>query len=164
ALPGAAGVRLQGGIAPTRERGIVRPGREGGGGGGGGVPFAQELCAGGGVGFARLPHASANEALEILVGRHRVRPLVGPRAHAPTAPQTPHPTPPAAGRAVPLGGEIRLDGRLDEPVWRTAPAATDFRQAQPREGQPATQRTEVRFAFDAAAIYVGARMFDDQGA
>src|SRR5881296_3620069 len=83
---------------------------------------------------------------------------------APTAAQNIHPTPPPDVRAVPLEGEIRLDGRLDEPVWRTAPAATDFRQAQPREGQPATQRTEVRFAFDAAAIYVGARMFDDQGA
>ena len=83
---------------------------------------------------------------------------------APTFAQNIHPTPPPDVRAVPLEGEIRLDGRLDEPVWRTAPAATDFRQAQPREGQPATQRTEVRFAFDAAAIYVGARMFDDQGA
>src|SRR6266571_2096277 len=49
-------------------------------------------------------------------------------------------------------------------VWRTAPPATDFRQAQPHEGQPATQRTEVRFAFDGAALYVGARMFDDLGA
>src|SRR5947199_220748 len=65
----------------VRVRGIVRRGREGGGGGS--VLFVQELCAGGGVGFARLPHASANEALEILVGRHRVRPLVGPRAHTP---------------------------------------------------------------------------------
>src|SRR5881409_4305626 len=82
----------------------------------------------------------------------------------PLAAQNIHSTPPPLVRAVPLEGEIKLDGRLDEPVWRTAPAATDFRQAQPREGQPATQRTEVRFAFDAAAIYVGARMFDDQGA
>src|SRR5439155_24460647 len=32
------------------------------------------------------------------------------------------------------------------------------------EGQPATQRTEVRFAFDGAALYVWARMFDDHGA
>src|SRR5207247_10969018 len=48
--------------------------------------------------------------------------------------------------------------------WRTAPPATDFRQSQPRSGEPATQRTEVRFAFDGAALYVGARMFDDHGA
>jgi hypothetical protein len=81
----------------------------------------------------------------------------------PAAAQNVHSTPGPVVRVVPLEGEIRLDGRLDEAVWRTAPAATDFRQNQPKEGQPATQRTEVRFAYDAAAIYVGARMFDDQG-
>src|SRR6267143_2614007 len=75
-----------------------------------------------------------------------------------------HPPPPPLARAVPLEGEIKLDGRLDEPVWHSAPPATDFRQNQPHEGQPATQRTEVRFAFDGAALYVGARMFEDSGA
>ena len=82
----------------------------------------------------------------------------------PLVAQNIHPTPPPVTRAVPLEGEIRLDGRLDEAVWRSAPPATDFRQAQPHEGQPATQRTEVRFAFDGAALYVGARMYDDSGA
>ena len=75
-----------------------------------------------------------------------------------------HPTPPPEVRAVPLQGAIRLDGRLDEPIWQQAPAATDLRQAQPRAGEPATQRTEVRFTYDDAAIYVGARMYDDSGA
>jgi hypothetical protein len=75
-----------------------------------------------------------------------------------------HPTTPPVARAVPLQGEIRIDGKLDEPIWQTAPVATDFRQNQPKEGEPATQRTEVRFAFDGAAIYVGARMFDTEGA
>ena len=87
-----------------------------------------------------------------------------PTCSVAVASQSIHPTPPPETRAVPLQGEIRLDGRLDEAVWQTAPPATDFRQAQPHEGQPATQRTEVRFAFDAAALYVGARMFDDHGA
>ena len=84
---------------------------------------------------------------------------------APVTAQNIHPTPPPEARAVPLdGAQIQLDGRLDEAVWRTAPPSTDFRQSQPHEGQPATQRTEVRFAFDGAALYVGARMFDDHGA
>lgn len=84
-------------------------------------------------------------------------------AAAPSLAQNIHPAPPPETRAVPLEGSIQLDGRLDEPVWQTAPAATDFRQSQPKEGQPATQRTEVRFTFDDAAIYVGARMFDTEG-
>lgn len=75
-----------------------------------------------------------------------------------------HPTPPPEVRAVELHEEIHLDGKLDEAVWHTAPVATAFRQAQPHEGEPATQRTEVRFAYDDAAIYVGARMYDDSGA
>src|SRR5439155_6300042 len=75
-----------------------------------------------------------------------------------------HPTPAPEVQAVPLHEEIHLDGRLDEAVWHSAPAASGLRQAQPHEGELATQRTEVRFAFDAAALYVGARMYDDSGA
>jgi hypothetical protein len=75
-----------------------------------------------------------------------------------------HPTTPPEVRAVPLQGAFRLDGRLDEPIWQSAPAATGLRQNQPHAGEAATQRTEVRFAFDDAAIYVGARMYDDSGA
>jgi hypothetical protein len=83
---------------------------------------------------------------------------------AATLAQNVHPTPGPETRAVPLQGGITLDGKLDEPIWPSAPAATGFRQSQPNSGEPATQRTEVRFTFDDAAIYVGARMFDDSGA
>ncbi|MBV9109871.1 MAG: carbohydrate binding family 9 domain-containing protein, partial [Gemmatimonadetes bacterium] len=66
--------------------------------------------------------------------------------------------------AVRLDAAINLDGVLDEAVWRDAPAATGFRQYQPREGEPASERTEVRFAYDDRALYVGARMYDSLGA
>src|SRR5206468_1990858 len=62
------------------------------------------------------------------------------------------------------GDPITIDGRLDEASWSTAQAASNFRQAQPHPGDPATQRTEVRILFDEEALYIGARMFDDQGA
>ena len=58
-----------------------------------------------------------------------------------------HPVTPPEARAVPLQGSFRLDGKLDDPVWQVAPAATGLRQSQPHSGEPATQRTEVRFAF-----------------
>lgn len=67
-------------------------------------------------------------------------------------------------RAAALSSTILVDGRLDEPAWDPARPATDFTQSQPREGAPATQRTQVRFLFDDEAIYVGARMFDTLGA
>ncbi|HSU17309.1 MAG TPA: DUF5916 domain-containing protein [Longimicrobium sp.] len=72
------------------------------------------------------------------------------------------PTPQVA--AVRRTDPISIDGKLDEPVWTSAPAATDFRQQDPNEGQPATQRTEVRLAYDDEALYIGARMYDSLGA
>ena len=62
--------------------------------------------------------------------------------------------------AVRLDGPITLDGALNEPVWRNAIPATRFLQRDPVEGPPATERTEVRVAYDDDAIYIGARMFD----
>ncbi len=53
-----------------------------------------------------------------------------------------------------------IDGRLDEPVWRTAAPATGFVQRAPMGGAPASQRSEVRIAYDRGAIYVGVRNFD----
>ena len=91
---------------------------------------------------------------------------------APAAAQTTPPTQSAAHtaataprvQAVERTAPIVVDGRLDEAVWRSAPAATDFRQQDPNEGQPATQRTEIRLAYDADALYIGARMVDSEGA
>jgi hypothetical protein len=71
---------------------------------------------------------------------------------------------PPTATARRLTGSIRVDGTLDEPVWQLAPVATDFTQWEPDEGEPATQRTEVRFLFDSEALYVGARMYDAAGA
>lgn len=64
--------------------------------------------------------------------------------------------------AVPLTGAINLDGRLDEEIWQSAPAITDFHQKEPVEGAAPTQLTEVRIVYDGETLYVGARMFDDE--
>jgi hypothetical protein len=40
----------------------------------------------------------------------------------------------------------RIDGRLDEPLWGDALVIDDFVQRQPREGEPASERAEVRIA------------------
>ena len=94
--------------------------------------------------------------------------LLGVTGAGPARAQSAGPDGPAATRpsirAVRLHEPVKLDGRLDEAVWRTAPAATGFRQTQPDPGVKATQRTEVRFAYDDQALYVGARMYDSLGA
>jgi hypothetical protein len=83
---------------------------------------------------------------------------VGAQKQPPEVPATPVPT----IRAVRLQTPIVLDGRLDEDVWKSVNPATDFVQQDPDEGQPATEKTEIRIAYDDEAIYVGARMFDSQ--
>jgi hypothetical protein len=49
----------------------------------------------------------------------------------------------------------RVDGRLDDPIWRTAARITEFVQQRPLEGAPATEQTEVYVAYDSEKIYFG---------
>src|SRR5205823_511645 len=53
-----------------------------------------------------------------------------------------------------------IDGILREAEWNAASPASDFRQLNPKEGDPASERTEVRILYDDQNIYVGARMFE----
>jgi hypothetical protein len=55
-----------------------------------------------------------------------------------------------------------VDGRLDEPVWESAPEATDFIQLEPELGSPASERTFVKVLFDDTHIYLGFWCFDTQ--
>ena len=55
-----------------------------------------------------------------------------------------------------------VDGRLDDEVWSRVTAGGDFVQQYPDAGAPATQRTEVRIAYDDEAVYVGVRAWDTQ--
>ena len=53
-----------------------------------------------------------------------------------------------------------IDGRDDDPVWRSAPAITGFRVFKPVEDGEPRFRTEARVAFDAHYLYVFVRAFD----
>jgi hypothetical protein len=55
-----------------------------------------------------------------------------------------------------------IDGRLEEPAWRSADFAGNFRQYEPNEGEPATERTEVRVLYDDSSLYVGVRLYDSE--
>jgi len=55
-----------------------------------------------------------------------------------------------------------IDGRLAEPEWHHASPAADFTQIDPREGEPASRRTEVRVLFDDEAVYFACKMYDDE--
>jgi len=66
----------------------------------------------------------------------------------------------ATVRAIRLDGSITLDGQLDEGVYAENLAISDFVQQVPREGEPATERTEAWIMFDGENVYVSARCWD----
>ena len=95
----------------------------------------------------------------ILLGGQAVAQQTTPPSVAATSrPHDQAPTAIAAQRT----GSIRIDGRLDESAWQAATPVTDFRQFDPKEGQPASERTEARILIDDAAIYVGMRLYDSE--
>ena len=53
-----------------------------------------------------------------------------------------------------------IDGKLDDPCWKLADVATDFRQRRPQEGELAGEQTEVRILYDDKNLYVCFRCFD----
>ena len=55
-----------------------------------------------------------------------------------------------------------IDGRLDEELWLQAAVIDEFVQQEPAEGEPATERTVVRFLYDAQALYIGVEAYDSE--
>ena len=67
----------------------------------------------------------------------------------------------ATVRAIRLTEPMRLDGRLDESVYRDVPPITGFLQTIPDESEPATEKTEAWITFDEENVYVSARLWDE---
>jgi hypothetical protein len=63
-------------------------------------------------------------------------------------------------RATRLAAPLDLDGALDEGVYREVKSISHFIQQEPREGEPATERTEVWLFFDDRNFYVSVRNYD----
>ena len=55
-----------------------------------------------------------------------------------------------------------IDGSLDDSVWQLATPATGFTQRDPAEGQPESERTEIRVLYDDDALYFGCKFYDKE--
>lgn len=66
--------------------------------------------------------------------------------------------------AVRVNVPIRIDGRLDEPVWRAVHPTSPFVQREPMAGAPETHLTDVRMLITDDAVIIGARLRDDHDA
>ena len=63
-------------------------------------------------------------------------------------------------RAHRVTDPIRVDGKLDEPIYASTEAISGFVQQEPDEGKPATEKTEAWIFFDDRNIYVSARCYE----
>jgi hypothetical protein len=65
-------------------------------------------------------------------------------------------------RIVRLAAPLRVDGNLDEDLYRTVTPIADFIQAEPDAGAAATEGTEIWLSFDAENVYVSLRATESQ--
>ena len=56
----------------------------------------------------------------------------------------------------------QIDGFLNDTVWQKAPLMESFKQTEPYWDAQASLKTEVRILYDNKAIYIAARMFDNE--
>ena len=63
-------------------------------------------------------------------------------------------------RAVRVDRPPAIDAVLDEPFWQRIEPITDFRQRVPVDGAPASERTELRVAFDDNRLYFAIVLHD----
>jgi hypothetical protein len=64
-------------------------------------------------------------------------------------------------KAVRLTEPVKIDGILDEKVWKTE-GYSDFYQRDPQEGEVPTEKTVFWVAYDDKFLYVAGRMFDSE--
>lgn len=58
--------------------------------------------------------------------------------------------------------QIKIDGFLNEPAWTEAEVISDFYQQEPKEGEPASEKTDIRVLFDDKNLYFAVRAFDSE--
>ena len=54
----------------------------------------------------------------------------------------------------------KIDGILDDDIWKNSTALSDFVMSRPIENSAPTQKTEFKIIYDNTAIYVSAMMYD----
>lgn len=57
---------------------------------------------------------------------------------------------------------IKFDGSVDENFWNNIEPATGFLMQEPREGDPASERTEVYIAYTDDYLYMGVILYDSE--
>ncbi len=64
-------------------------------------------------------------------------------------------------KAVYTNTPPKIDGKIDDKIWETAPAITELIQRQPNTGEPTSEPTFVYILYDENYLYIGMRCIDD---
>jgi len=60
------------------------------------------------------------------------------------------------------GAPPQIDGILDDEIWKNAPLHEGFRQREPDEAKPATERITFQIAYDDEALYFPVMCYDSE--
>ena len=60
------------------------------------------------------------------------------------------------------GAPPQVDGVLDDEIWKNAPRHEGFRQREPDEAKPATERITFQIAYDDEALYFAVMCYDSE--
>ena len=106
---------------------------------------------------------SARKLASVFAAMMSIVPVLG--AQSIQAQQTPVPAPAATKSAVQATAFAAehppvIDGRDDDPIWKSATPITGFRVFDPKEDGDPTFQTEAKIGYDAENLYVFTRMFD----
>jgi len=55
----------------------------------------------------------------------------------------------------------KLDGKLDDIVWKNVPVFSNFRMVHPETGNDPTDRTELKIAYTSKHLYIGVKCYSD---
>ena len=63
--------------------------------------------------------------------------------------------------AARLSGAVTIDGILSDPAWQNIQSFSSFVQKDPVENGAPSERTEIQVAYDDAALYIAAHLYDE---
>lgn len=61
-----------------------------------------------------------------------------------------------------INGGVKIDGVLDEDCWSKEEKSGGFVQADPHDGEPATESTYVQVCYDNQALYVAVTCMENE--
>ncbi|MEN8222499.1 MAG: DUF5916 domain-containing protein [Acidobacteriota bacterium] len=60
-----------------------------------------------------------------------------------------------------ISGQPKMDGNLDDNVWKDVPVFSKFRMIHPETGKDPSEKTELRIAYTSKHLYIGVKCYSD---